>query len=591
MHRYRRLLGYVLPYRRAFGLILGLTVVSSGVLALQPWPMKFIVDHVLGGSPLPAWLEALFRRGLGQDAPGRVLAVLAIAAFVLLVLNLGLEAVLAWIWTKAGRRLVYDVAQEIFARLQARSVLFHARSTVGDLLGRITTDSWCVYYLVDTLFVGPLHALLAMGAMVVLMSQLDGLLTALALGAAPFMLGAGFLVGKPLRAMARLRREIESRLAAHVQQTLAGIPVVQAFAQEEREDERFREFASAAIRAQQRSLLLGSLNSLSSGLVTTLGTGVILWFGARHVTHGQLTVGSLLVFLSYLGTLQAQMKTFANLYTVLQGFRPSVDRVLEIIDAPPEIRDRPGAVALPRVRGHVALEGVTFGYAPGRPALRGVTLEARPGQTVALVGPTGAGKTTLVNLIPRFFDPWEGRVRVDGRDVRDVQVAALRSQVALVLQEPFLLAATVAENIALGRPDASLADIEAAARAAQAHDFIAGLPQGYATPIGERGATLSGGERQRLAIARALLKDAPILILDEPTSALDPPTERVLMAALARLMAGRTTFLIAHRLSTARRADCVVVLEQGRIVETGAPSELEARGGAYARLQTLQSPS
>jgi ATP-binding cassette subfamily B protein len=274
--------------------------------------------------------------------------------------------------------------------------------------------------------------------------------------------------------------------------------------------------------------------------------------------------------------------------STIQGAADSARRVLEVLKENPDVTDRPRADSLPPARGHVRLEGVTFGFEPGRPVLRGVCLEALPGQTIALVGYTGAGKTTLVNLIWRSFDPWEGRVLIDGHDLRDVQLHSLRRQVALVLQEPLLFPLTIAENIAYGRPGASRAEIAAAARAANLHDFIARLPEGYDTRIGERGATLSGGERQRLSIARALLKNAPLLILDEPTSALDADTEGVLLAALGRLMKGRTTFLIAHRLSTIRGADRVLVLDEGRLAEAGSHDDLLARGGLYARLHQAQ---
>ena len=425
--------------------------------------------------------------------------------------------------------------------------------------------------------------------MVFLMAQLDGTLTMMSLAVAPFMVGASFLVGKPLRAAARLKREIESRIQSHIQQTLTGIPVVQAFVQEERERERFQRFADAAIAAQQRSTLIGSINSLSSGLITTLGTGAILWVGARHVLDDRLTLGSILVFLVYLTSLQTQMKALAEVYTKLQGLSASVDRVLEILETDSDVRQKPDAVILPALRGRVQIEHVVFGYEPGRPVLRGISLEAHSGQTLAIVGTTGAGKTTLVNLVPRFFDPWEGRLLIDRVDVRDVQLKSLRDQIALVLQEPFLFPLSIAENIAYGRPAASRAEIENAARAAQVHEFIAQLPQGYDTVIGERGATLSGGERQRVAIARALLKDAPILILDEPASALDAETERLIFEALECLMKGRTTFLIAHRLSTVRHADRIAVLKEGRVAESGTHEQLLARGDLYAELHDRSS--
>jgi ATP-binding cassette subfamily B protein/subfamily B ATP-binding cassette protein MsbA len=373
-----------------------------------------------------------------------------------------------------------------------------------------------------------------------------------------------------------------------VHQTLTGVSVVQAFAREEDEQRRFEDLATVAIRAHQRTTLVVSLYSLGSGLAATAGTALVMWAAAMRVLDGRLTLGTALVFLAYVASLQWQLSAFATMYATLQSAGASVDRVMDVLNDDDAVHERAGATPLPAVRGNVLIEDVVFGYRPEQPVLRGVSIAAAPGDVIAIVGSTGAGKSTLVGLIPRLFDPSSGRVLIDGQDVRNVQLKSLRDQVALVLQEPFLFPISVRENIGLGRPDATQAEIEAAARAANAHDFIAALPGGYDTVIGERGATLSGGERQRLAIARAFLKNAPILILDEPTSALDAETERAIVEALHRLMCGRTTFIVAHRLSTIRDATTVVVLEDGQVVEQGPARQLLLRGGRYSQLHRLQ---
>jgi ATP-binding cassette subfamily B protein len=330
--------------------------------------------------------------------------------------------------------------------------------------------------------------------------------------------------------------------------------------------------------------LLGRMNQLVTGLLSALTSGLVLWLISRDVLFGKVSLGSALMFLAYFGALQVQLGVLRNLSTSVHVVGEGVNRVVQVLDTPAEIVEKSNAGVLPKISGHVEFRNVTAGY-DGRPVLKNVSFQSEPGQTVAIIGPTGSGKTTLANLILRFEDPWTGDVRIDGHDLREVELQSLRAQIAFVLQEPFLSAVSVAENIAYGNPKAAPAQIEAAARAACAHDFIAALPQGYDTVIGERGTTLSGGMRQRISIARALLKDAPILILDEPSSALDGETEKVIFEGLRSYMRGRTTFVIAHRLSTIRNADLIIVLKEGQIVESGGPGELLRLGGYYAQLQ------
>jgi ATP-binding cassette subfamily B protein/subfamily B ATP-binding cassette protein MsbA len=427
--------------------------------------------------------------------------------------------------------------------------------------------------------------------MFIIMWQMDTALTLLALIVIPFMLLTVYLYTKPMNELSYQQNEVEGEIYNVVEQTLSAIPVIQAFNCEEQNDQRLLETTNRTLNATINSSKAQFRFKIFTGLSTAVGTAAILWVGGNHVLEGTLTVGSILVFISYLGFLYSPLESLMYTSITVSDAAGSGRRVMEILDTEQEVESRSGATVITSVQGHICIENVTFGYETTRPILHDVSFEALPGQTIAIVGPTGTGKSTLVSLVPRFFDPSQGRVTIDGVDVRDLELKSLRSQVGIVLQEPFLFPLSIAENIAYGRPDASREEIEAAARDANAHQFIERLPEGYETIIGERGATLSGGERQRLSIARALLKNAPILILDEPTSALDSQTESLLLEALERLMKNKTTLIIAHRLSTVRRADQIIVLEGGKIVERGTHDELLKNKKLYTFLYEIQCNS
>jgi ATP-binding cassette subfamily B protein/subfamily B ATP-binding cassette protein MsbA len=487
-----------------------------------------------------------------------------------------------------GQRLVNDFRAELHAHLQRLSLAFHSRREVGDLLYRLTADTFAIQALTMNGVFPVLTSLVLLVGMTVVMLRLDWLLTLVSLGIMPLLIGSMKWLTRRITALATDMRIKESALWASTQRGLGAIRVIQAFTTEEDEHRQFVALSTASLEANLRFYTFQTLYTAFISIVMAVGTAVVLWVGATHVLAHRLTVGEVLVFLSYLASLYAPLNTLLETWGLIQGGRVSAERVFEILETAPDLADGSRTLTRHEVRGAIAFEGVMFGYDSARLVLKGVDFHAPPGSLVAIVGATGAGKTTLVSLIPRFYDPTGGRVLLDGIDIRQFQLRALRQQVGMVLQPPLIFPTSVRANIAYGRPDATGEQVQWAAALAQLDDFLARLPQGLDTVVGEGGVTLSAGEQLRLTIARAFLRDAPILILDEPTSALDAATEARVMQGLETLMTGRTTFVIAHRLSTVRRANTILVMQDGQIAEQGPFSELITRGGIFARLYQTQ---
>lgn len=564
---------------------------STVVEVLKPWPMKLIVDYVLPGKPLPPpMLSASFLPGASE--PSGLLVWLALSTILLFTTGQFLTVFQAYLNTGVGTRLGCRLGAVLLDHLQRLSLTFHVRQKTGDLVRRITTDCACLKDLLLGAALPALTALASLVAMFSVMWQLDRVLSILALLVLPVL---GLLIrtfDRPMTERTYRHQQLEGEMIALAEQTLTALPVVQAFDRADREDQRFRGLTHRTLQAFLNAILAQSQFTVGVGSAMAMGTAAMMALGGYRVLAGEVTVGGLLVFLSYLASLYAPLEAIAYLTSVYTSVKARAVRVNEVLAASDAVRDAPDATRFPtrtdKKGEHVIFENVGFRYEAGDLVLRGLSFEARPGQTIALVGSTGAGKSTVLSLIPRFFDPCDGRILINGTDVKRIRVRDLRAHIGYVPQEPFLLPLSIAENIGYGRPGATREEITMAALNAQAHEFIRRLPTGYDTVIGERGATLSGGQKQRLAIARALLKDAPILILDEPTSALDSHTEASLMEALERLMAGRTTFIVAHRLSTIRNADRIILMERGAVVDIGTHHDLLERDPFYRRLWQLQ---
>jgi ATP-binding cassette subfamily B multidrug efflux pump len=492
-------------------------------------------------------------------------------------------------WSEVmSQGVAYDLRNALHAKLSSLSFAFHDRTETGQLLSRAVQDVDRIRFLTGRAILRLVDSgVLFIGTTIVLISM-NPLLALLSMATMPFLIHRAYEFGRRNRPLSVAIQQQVGVLTTQVEQALRGARVVKAFAQEERTSELFDEQNNKWFDLSVAAARLRSLNTPLLDFIANLGTVAVIWYGGYLVINQQLTIGELVAFSTYLGQLVPPVRRIGMIIPAISMAVASGERIFDILDTPSDVQDAPNAIPLPPVKGHVVFENVSFGYLRRHRVLSDINLEAKPGEIIALLGATGSGKSSIINLIPRFYDPTEGRVLIDGYDLRKVQLQTLRDQIGIVLQETTLFAATIEENISFGRPDATHDDVVEAAKAAQAHDFIMSMPNGYATEVGERGITLSGGQKQRVAIARALLKDPRILILDDATASVDTETERQIQAALARLMQGRTSFVIAQRLSTVRMANLIVVLEKGRIAAQGNHQELLQRSELYAEIYERQ---
>src|SRR5882672_1411163 len=607
-----RALGYFRPDAGRIALTLGLLLLGIGLNLLKPWPLALLVDSILGSKPFPAWLPD-GPQAWGQ--PAQLTAIIA-AALGLHLVHAAACAGHAYISIAVGLRGLRRVRDDVFGWLQRLSLRYHHGTEAGDIIFRAGTDT-CAFQI---LFLqGLLTFISATGTllfMAVAMAQLNLRLAAIAMVAVPILLLSIKVFGRAMRVRGTAAQQAEGKVYALIHQGITALPLIQSHARQDHERQRFMTHTEAARqqRMAQQGLEVFYWGSISVILsACTLG---VTWVGAQQVLNSTMTVGELLVFLAYVAQLFEPLNQLSQVGATLSSARASTRRVFEILDTPEEVKSRPearplclgrdldGSAELPTtaenmfvsgapagspppplpVYGNVTYDDVSFAYESSRPVLRHISFKLLAGTSAAVIGPSGAGKTTLLNMLPRFFDPESGAVLLEGVDLRDLRVEDLRAQVALVLQEPIILPTTVAENISYGKPGATMEQIEAAAHAARADELIEKLPDHYRTVIGDGGARLSVGEKQRINLARAFLKDAPILLMDEPTSALDVESEAQVVASLFALMRGRTTLMVAHRLTTIRRVDKILVVDNGRLTEMGALEDLLAEQGYYARV-------
>jgi ATP-binding cassette subfamily B protein/subfamily B ATP-binding cassette protein MsbA len=590
MSIYRRVFRYYRPFlgQTIFGL--ALSVVSIGLNLLKPWPLKLIVDHIIPAFHTPDDQSHFYQ----FQFHGIVLSPLVTLSTAIAILCLGLVAIqLAWsavnfittyLFVNVGLQALLKLRTDLYAYLQSLSLKYHDARRSADSSFRVAYDSQSIQTIYNKGLTNIFGSVITLVGTFVIMLRLDWVLTLLSLAVVPALIGAIYFFADRIRRQSTLIQEHESAVLVQAQEGLSSIRMVHAFGREEFEVHQFQQQARQSLRANLRLNMTNMQSALVISTIIVIGTAAMYYVGTLHVVAGTLTLGSLLVFIAYLVMLYDPLQSLTYTAWALEGATAGAQRCFEVLDRPDDVTDSPDAVAIDHAEGAIVFENVNFAYGPDRTILSEIDLDIQPNQIVALVGGTGAGKSTLLSLVPRFYDPTQGQVSLDGRDLRGITKRSLREQIGIVLQDTLLFSTTIRENILYGRPDASAKEIKEAARRAQAEEFIMQMPQGYESPVGERGSHLSVGQRQRIGIARAFLKNAPILLLDEPTSALDPATEAAIMETIKELMRGRTTLIVTHRLATIHNVDRIVVLERGKIVEQGAGPELVRRSGVYAKL-------